>query len=87
MRVLWINGLGESRIPRCIFVAIVHDGLIGERGKVGERTMHVFACTLEEAAASADEQGIPGEHAARVRRVSLVSNVVAYGILCVARVC
>ena len=49
--------------------------------------MHVFACTLEEAAAAADEQGIPSEHAARVRRVSLVSNVVTYGILSVAGVC
>ena len=49
--------------------------------------MHVFARTLKEAAAPADEQGIPSEHAARVRRVSLISNVVAYGILGVAGVC
>ena len=35
MRALWINELGERRVPRCVFVAIVHDGLVGERGKVG----------------------------------------------------
>ena len=35
MGALWINKLGESQVPRCIFVAVVHDGLVGEHGKVG----------------------------------------------------
>lgn len=82
--VLWIDGLGESGVARCIFVAIVHNRLVGERGKVGERIVHLPAGALEESTVSANEQGIPGEHATREGRVSLIGNVITDRVLSVA---
>ncbi len=82
--VLWIDGLGESYVPCCIFVAIVHDRLVGESAKVGERLVHLFAGALEESAVSADEQGIPSEDATREGRISFIGDVVADRVLSVA---
>jgi hypothetical protein len=82
--VLWIDGLGESNVSRCILVAIVHNRLVGESGKVGERIVHLLSGALEESAVTANEQGIPSEYATRVGRISFIGNVVADRILGVA---
>lgn len=49
-------------------MAVVDDGVVGERAEVGQSAVHLLAGALEEAPAPRDEERVAGEYAARVRR-------------------
>jgi hypothetical protein len=55
----------------------IGDGVVGELPEIREGGVHLGAGALEEAAAPADEEGVAGENAARVRGVGGVGYVIA----------
>lgn len=68
-------------------MAVVDDGLRGERAEVGESSVHLAACTFEEAAAASDEERVSCEDTPGVFRTCFASNVIADGVLGVAWGC
>ena len=78
--IVSLYGLRKLEVALCVFVAIVYDCLVWKRGEVLERSVHLWGCTLEEAATAGDEERVAREYAARVRPI-VRGNVVADGVL------
>lgn len=83
--VLRVDGPGEREVALGVLVAVVHDRLRGERTEVRERGVHLRGGALEEAAAPCDEERVAGEDAAGVGGACGAGDVIADGVLCVAR--
>lgn len=84
-RVARVDVLPEPKTCRCVFVSVVDDGLVRKGAEVAESCVHLFTGSFKESAATSDEECVASEHASCVVLVDFVGDVVAYGILCVAR--